>query len=346
MAKRDFASLYYQVANTLTSDTVFDGAPATRILGADSAPGFSTVFTALGSRFDVAYVAEEAFSGADDYESDVRAVDGVPVADALRYVRGQAVVQGALTPAQGSLAERARRGLPAYSGFHEAHAGDEAADLVFLASPAHADAEGACARFIELARRAGVPAFATNSFGDVGALALALDLEDAADDAADGLRRGLETYGTVVTDDAHVLDALLVLVPEYADRVRFIDAFAAEHAVALGAAGASGRIAVHESGLLARLYPLDAVDYADLFPAAQVLLPARRGADATGSGLAGGLGLANGDSWRALAKRRLLDLEALGADVIVAPDAAEARALEEAGGARVLSLADYLAGLS
>lgn len=86
MATQEFSKLYYRTSNCLTSDIIADFAPVSRILGVDTSTGVGAVFTAMGTRFDMQYVAKEAFMATDGYESDTRSIDDTPVAEVMRYV--------------------------------------------------------------------------------------------------------------------------------------------------------------------------------------------------------------------------------------------------------------------
>ena len=87
--KHDFETLYFKAAFCLTSDVISDFNPVSRRLGVDVTDGMGTVFTALGARYEMRYVADEAFLTTDSYETDTRSIDNVPVAEVMRYTRGQ-----------------------------------------------------------------------------------------------------------------------------------------------------------------------------------------------------------------------------------------------------------------
>lgn len=89
--KQDFEALYFKAAFCLTSDIISDFNPVSRTLGVDVTDGMGTVFTALGARYDMRYVAEEGFLTTDSYETDTRSIDKVPVAEVMRYTRGQTI---------------------------------------------------------------------------------------------------------------------------------------------------------------------------------------------------------------------------------------------------------------
>ena len=94
--KQDFEALYFKAAFCLTSDIISDFNPVSRTLGVDVTDGMGTVFTALGARYDMRYVAEEGFLTTDSYETDTRSIDKVPVAEVMRYTRGQTIREDAV----------------------------------------------------------------------------------------------------------------------------------------------------------------------------------------------------------------------------------------------------------
>ena len=84
MATQDFSKIYYRTTNCLTSDIIADVAPVSRVLGVDTSSGMGVVFTAMGTRFDMQYVAKEAFMATENYEADTRSIDDTPVAEVMR----------------------------------------------------------------------------------------------------------------------------------------------------------------------------------------------------------------------------------------------------------------------
>jgi len=343
MAGQDFSKTYYRTANCLMSDIIADFTPVSRILGVDVSAGMGTVFTAMGTRFDMQYVAKEAFMATDSYEADTRSIDDVPVAEVMRYVRGELVDGGRLLENYQTLAERILTGKSVYGSFREMEAGDENARIVFLISPASGDAERSAREFLEVAERAGKTAFATNRCQDCGYLKLQLGQMDAANRLAGELKTVIGGYEEIVTDDAYVLDALMVLLPELSGRMKFIDAFLLENKETLPKV-AGRKIALHESGIIERLYPLRRIDYKELLADAEIVLPERSGYDVTDSGLAGGLGLFETDNLTIISARRMMDLSGLKADVIVTPCACEAAGLNSCQKGKVVTLLDYLCG--
>ena len=114
MATQDFSKLYYRTANCLTSDIIADFSPVSRVLGTDTSAGMGVVFTAMGTRFDMQYVAKEAFMAADSYEADTRSIDDTPVAEVMRYVRSEIIAGGNVPEAYQALTEKIRKGECVY----------------------------------------------------------------------------------------------------------------------------------------------------------------------------------------------------------------------------------------
>lgn len=338
--KNDFKTLYYRTANCLTSDIIADCNPVSRALGVDLTAGFGTVFTAMGSRFDIRFVAKEGFLATENYESDTRSVDGVSVAEAMRYVRSQTIAEDALPGEYKPFVEAVKKGESVYRQYRPVQTGAEDAPLLFLMSPAAADPEAAAGQFSGLAERLGKAALCTNRFGDCGYLRLQLGLTEGLD--AGALAEEIARRELTVTDDQFVLDAVLIQLPQLAEKVLFIDEFLAKFGPELGIR-AGGSVLLHESGTIQRLYPTRRVDYAALLKGAEVLLPARSGFDVTDSGLAGGLGLAEPQAMLAVAARRMEELCRPAADAIVTPCACEATGLNCAEKGRVQTLLEFVA---
>ena len=328
--KQDFTTLYYNTTFCLTSDIIADFNPASRVLGVDVTDGMGTVFTAMGTRYDINLCADEAFLTTDSHETDTRSVDRVPVNEVMKWARGEMIREGSLPEKYRVFADDVKAGAPMYEGYQAYEAGDPEAPTLFLMSPFEESPEETVKAFSKFTSGA----YCTNKYGDCGYLKLQLEMIDELDD---GLADVLDAYETVVTDDQFVLDALLVRFFEQREKIVFIDEFLAGRVP-----DAEGRIAIHESGVINRLYPLRKVDYTLLV--GEPVFPARCGFDTTDSGIAGGLGLANPEALKAIAARRVKDLESLGADVIVTPCAAEAYGLK-CGGGKVKTLLEFVSEL-
>lgn len=340
--KNDFKTLYYRTANCLTTDIIADMNPASRVLGVDTTAGFGTVFTAMGSRFDIRFVAKEAFLATENYECDTRSVDRVSVDEAMRYVRAETVAEDAVPEEYKAFVETVKKGESVYRQYHPVSSGKDDADVLFLMSPAHLEPEKAAAQFEKLAAKAGKSALCTNAHGDCGYLKLQLGLLDALN--TEELREEICKHALTVTDDQFVLDAVLIQLPELSERVLFVDEFFSQNAAALDLKS-SAKIVLHESGTVQRLYPNRKVCYCKLLQGAEIVRPARCGFDTTDSGLAGGLGLAEPQALLAIAGRRMEDLEREQADVILTPCACEATGLNCAEKAHVTTLLEYAASL-
>ena len=342
IVKNDFKTLYYRTVDCLTSDIIADMNPASRILGVDTTAGFGTVFTAIGSRFDIRFVAKEGFMATENYESDTRSVDGVSVSEVMRYVRAETIAEDAVPEEYKTFVDTVKKGESVYSQYHPVQSGVDNAEILFLMSPAHSMPEKAAAQFVSVVEKLGKAAFCTNAFGDCGYLKLQLGLLNDLD--PEKLKKEVETHMLTVTDDQFILDAVLIQFPELAEKVQFIDEFLAWNAEKLNIK-ASGKIMLHESGTIQRLYPTRKVCYHKLLSGANVITSKRSGYDTTDSGLAGGLGLAEPQAMLAIASRRMEDLSAAGADAIITPCACEATGLNCVEKAHVSTLLEYVASL-
>lgn len=339
MATQEFSKLYYRTSNCLTSDIIADFAPVSRVMGVDTSTGMGAVFTAMGTRFDMQYVAKEAFMATDSYESDTRSIDDTPVAEVMRYVRSE-IIKGDKVPERyQAFVDSVLKNESVYAKYKEYSAGEENADVIFLISPAETDPEKTAANFASVCEKAGKKAYCTNKYKDCGYLLLQLGQTDAANEYADGIKEGLAKYDSVITDDSYVLDTLLIQFPECADKIQFIDAFLADNGIK---AAGKDKVVLHESGVIERLYPARKADYQAILPEADVILPKRSGYDVTDSGLAGGLGLAEPENLMAISARRMEDLTEAEHDVIVTPCACEAVGLNCSEKEKVMTLLDYI----
>lgn len=343
--KQDFEALYFKAAFCLTSDIISDFNPVSRTLGVDVTDGMGTVFTALGARYDMRYVAEEGFLTTDSYETDTRSIDKVPVAEVMRYTRGQTIREDAVPEKYGEFVKNVREGRSVFEDYKVYKAGEENASILYLISPAEKMPDRNAVAFTKLAKKAGKSVDATNEYGDCGYLMLQLELFEELEKTSAVLETVLDRYEEIVTDDQFVLDALLTRFGEKADKIHFVDEFLFENREKLDITVSGKTIGIHESGIINRLYPARKVDYSKLLEGAKLVYPARHGYDVSDSGIAGGLGLADEDVMKAVAARRAKDLCSLGADVILSPCSAEKAGLEAGGAEEVDSLLCYLAAL-
>ncbi len=341
--KQDFEALYFKAAFCLTSDIISDFNPVSRTLGVDVTDGMGTVFTALGARYDMRYVAEEGFLTTDSYETDTRSIDKVPVAEVMRYTRGQTIREDAVPEKYSEFVKKVREGRSVFKDYKAYRSGEKDASVLYLISPADKTPDCSAAAFSRLAEKAGKSVFATNEYGDCGYLRLQLELFDELEEICASLKTVLERYDEIVTDDQFVLDALLVQFGEQADKIRFADEFLYENRAKWKASFRGKTIAIHESGIINRLYPARKVEYSELLEGAKLVYPGRSGYDVSDSGIAGGLGMADEDVMKAVAGRRVKDLRALKADVILSACAAEKAGLEDGGAEEAESLLCYLA---
>lgn len=336
--KQDFEALYFKAAFCLTSENMSDFTPVSRTLGVDVTNGMGTVFTALGARYEMRYVAEEGFLATDSYEADTRSIDGVPISEVMRYVRGETIRENTVPEKYKQFVADVKEGKTVYADYETCKLGEENASVLYLISPADKDPKQSAATFAKMAEKIGKTTYATNEFGDCGYLMLQLEFYKELEQKASALKATIDKYDEIVTDDQFVLDALLVQFEDRADKIRFIDEFIFENKDKLAVEADGKKIAIHESGIINRLYPLRRVDYGEIFKGAEIVYPARSGFDVSDCGIAGGLGIANETVLKAIAKRRVKDLKALDTDEIISPCVAEKTGLEMSGAVRISSL--------
>lgn len=343
--KQNFEALYFKAAFCLTSENMSDFTPVSRTLGVEVNNGMGTVFTALGARYEMPYVAREGFLATDSCEADTRSVDKVPVGEIMRYVRGQVIRENAVPEEYKEFVETVKAGKEVYKDYQVCSLGEKKADVLFLISPADKTPLETAQNFAKLAGKAGKSVYATNEYGDCGYLMIQLELVKELEARTEALKAALDAYDEIVTDDQFILDALLMQFEDKADKICFVDEFIFEHKDALAVSAEGRKIAVHESGIINRLYPLRKVDYAQILTGAELVYPARNGYDVSDTGIAGGLGFAEEEALKTVAKRRVRDLEALEADEVITPCGAEKAGLEIGGAKKADSLLSYMAAL-
>lgn len=338
MAVQDFSKLYYRTANCLTSDIIADFVPVSRVLGVDTSTGMGVVFTAMGTRFDLQYVAKEAFMATDNYEADTRSIDDTPVTEVMRYVRGEVISDGILPEKYNAFVEMVTKGDCVYKNFKEYSTGEKASNILFLISPAE-EPKQAAEYFKSLCEKINKTVYCTNSYKDLGYLLLQMNKYAAAKEMYGAIEKDIEKYEYIVTDDSYVLDAFLIQYPELADKIYFIDEFFVKNDMKFDI---KEKVVIHESGVIERLYPNRKASYKDILSEADIILPKRSGYDVTDSGIAGGLGLAEINNLQVIASRRMYDLMSEEHDTIVTPCASEALGLRCAESENVVTLLEYV----
>lgn len=184
-----------------------------------------------------------------------------------------------------------REGRSVYKDYEVYKSGEENASVLYLISPADKMPDRNAAAFVKMAEKAGKSAAATNEYGDCGYLMLQLELFEELEKTSAALEAVLDRYEEIVTDDQFVLDALLVRFGDKADKIRFVDEFLYENREKLDISVSGKTIAIHESGIINRLYPARKVDYQKLLEGANLVYPTRHGYDVSDSGIARVLGL-------------------------------------------------------
>jgi len=336
MAKEKFTETYYKVAQCLNSDLIADFNPVTRVCGCDTSAGFATVFTAMGSRFDIKFVAEEAFLATDSYEVDTRSIDNVPVNEAMRYVRRETIAEDAVPDKYKNFVETVRTGGSVFKDYKVCALGDEDSEVLFLMSPSHKNPEEVANKFTTLVSKLNKKAYCTNEMQTCGYLTSAIGLRDQLDEFYENFLEMLDSREAVVTDDTYILDVLLSEYPDLKNKVFFIDEYLLNNGFKTTKQGL--KIVLQESGIINRLYPLRKVDYSALFAGNEVSYPARSGYDVTDSGLAGGLGFADEEVFKKLSSRRNLDLNEIKGDVVVSVCANESFGLNYTNGKTITIL--------
>lgn len=321
----DFSKFYYGSADCFISNINFDVAPSVRVAGADVTTGYGVVYTAIGTRFDLDHVANEAFRWSDNYESDFRAIDGMPIAETMRYIRMEAVDRNFVPKRYQDLVFKVKDKVNLYGEAKVLELGEKEAGILFLPGPASSLDDKNAKKFLELCEKNRKTAYVTSKFNDCGYMLLELGQYDDADKLRSQMKAVLEEYDQIVTDDGYVFDALNILFSEFREKLMFIDEFLAglEH---LNISQDQSYV-LHESGVINRIYPNKWVDYGEFLEGLNLRLPIRSGFDVTDAGISGGLGFFDSDLMDKITRRRILDFELQENEVVLTPCTAEAFAL-------------------
>ena len=107
---KDFNDIYYNSVECVRCSLCLDRCPAVRAAGTDKAPMYSSVYSALGSRFDLEMVTEEAFQCIDCYECESACPVNVPIADTMAYIRRLCKEKNTVPDGVESIVQKAENG--------------------------------------------------------------------------------------------------------------------------------------------------------------------------------------------------------------------------------------------
>ena len=329
---KDFNDIYYNSVECVRCSLCLDRCPAVRAVGTDKAPMYSAVYSALGSRFDLEMVTEEAFQCIDCYECESACPVNVPIADTMAYIRRLCREKNTVPEAVTDIVHRAEAGENILGKPQEIREG-KAYVAVFLGYAGELDVEMQNA-FDKICKAAGISYTFLTDTADSGYF---LDrsgqtegLQKAVDTNVKAFERGQAKV--IVTPCSYSFEAFQNYYPEkytYLHTSEFLEDLLEKKN--LNATGGTEQTAYHAAHMLTRKNEVKAPEELIVKLSGQkAVQPERTGYRTSSSGLGGGLGLFYPELAAAVSKKRAKELADLGCRTVVTGCVFEKYALKEA----------------
>ena len=329
---KDFNDIYYNSVECVRCSLCLDRCPAVRAAGTDKAPMYSSVYSALGSRFDLEMVTEEAFQCIDCYECESACPVNVPIADTMAYIRRLCKEKNTVPDGVESIVQKAENGKNILGTPSKLPEG-KAETAVFLGYAGELDEEMQSA-FDKICRAAGISYTFLTDTADSGYF---LDRSGQSE----GIQKAVETNvkaferaqaKVIVTPCSYSFEAFRNYYPEtytYLHMSEFLSELLTEGKIK--AAECMKPAAYHAAHMLTRKNDVKAPEELILWLSGQkAVQPERTGYRTSSSGLGGGLGLFYPELAAAVSERRARELAELGCGTVVTGCVFEKYALKEA----------------
>lgn len=328
---RDFHDIYYNSVECVRCNLCLDRCPAVRALGTDKAPMYSSVYSALGSRFDLEMVTEEAFQCIDCYECESACPVEVPIADTFAYIRRLCKEKKTVPEAVTEIVKKAEAGENILGSAPKLSQG-KAELAVFLGYAGEHDEEMRTA-FDKILKSAGIPYTYLTETADSGYFLDRSGQSDEVEKAVETNVRAFEKAGAkvIVTPCSYSYQALKTYYPD-----KYTYLHTSELLLKLLLDGKiktpkrEGSIGFHGSHMLSRKNEVDApLKLVAIVSGSEAIQPERTLYKTSSSGIGGGLGLFYPQVMEAVSERRAEELAALNTGTVVTDCVFEKYALKD-----------------
>lgn len=339
---RDFNDIYYNSVECLRCNLCLDRCPAVRTMGTDKTPMYSSVYSALGSRFDLEMVTEEAFMCIDCYECESACPVNVPIADTFAYIRRlckeKKTVPGAVT----KLVNRAEAGDNILGSVPKLPEG-KAELAIFLGYAGELDEKQRMA-FERIIKAAHIPYTYLTKTADSGYFLDRSGQSECVKEAVAANVNAFERVGAkvIVTPCSYSYEAFKSYYPQsytYLHMGEFLLKLLCDGRIKPVRKGAP--VAFHGAHMLSRRNEVDAaLKLISAISGQKAAQPGRTGYKTASSGIGGGLGLFCPQVSEAVTRIRAGELADLGFDTVVTDCVFEKYALQECLKERNVNLID------
>ncbi len=346
---RDFTDIYYESVECIRCNLCLDKCPVVRAAGIDAAPLYASVYSAMGTRFDLDMTAEESFQCIDCYECEAVCPVEVPIADTMKYVRKLSIESGKVPEAAMKVIEKAKDGMNILGTPAEQKKG-KAEVALFLGYAGELD-ENTAHAFGKICKASGIEYTVISGAADSGYL---LDSAGFEEDAKASVEKNVKLFDeaevkVVVTPCSFSYEAFVKLYPhkfKFKHISQFVSELMADGKLKLEENGK--KVAYHDPHFLTRVNGIEAEPRSIIKAVSgeKAAEPVRTGAKTSSCGIGGGLGLFNEEIMGLVNKNRAEELAKLGCDTVVSGCIFENYALKAelaAIGINAVDLTQYVA---
>lgn len=345
----DFTELYYDSVECIRCNLCLDKCPVVRAVGIDKAPLYSSVYTAMGSRFDLNTTTEDAYQCIDCYECDVVCPVDVPIADTMLYVRQMAVQEDNVPKGAAAVADKAANKENVLGDRISLESG-QADVALFLGYAGEVDQDVVDA-FGKICKAADVKYTVITDAADSGYLLARLGYTDKAKIAVEENAKLFKDAAAkvVVTPCSFSYEAFTKMYPEGME-YKHISEFIAEliEDGKLTLKQDDIKVGYHDAHFLTRVNGVseEPRSIINAISGQAAIEPSRTGHKTAASGMGGGLGLFQKETMDQVSDNRAIELANLDCDTVVSGCVFEKYALKDAltkKDVKIIDITQYVA---
>jgi len=346
---KDFSDIYYESVECIRCNLCLDKCPVVRAVGIDKAPMYASVYSAMGSRFDLDMTSKEAFQCIDCYECEAICPVNVPIVETMKHVRRLAIDANKL-PAEAKVIIEKAKNSQNILGTPVALKKGKADVALFLGYAGELD-QNMIDAFDKICKAANIEYSVIAGAADSGYFLNRVGFEDEANIAIEANIKLFKEAAAkvIVTPDSYSFEAFVKLYPkdmEYKHISQFVVELITDGKLSVKEDG--NAVAYHDPHFLTRVNGIES-DPRSIIKAISgqaAVEPLRTGIKTAASGIGGGLGLFNKDIFDLVSKNRAYEVAKLGCDTVVSGCVFEKYALKAAlaeKNVKVVDITEYVA---
>lgn len=345
----DFTDLYYETVPCIRCNLCLDRCPIVRAAGIDKAPLYSSVYAAMGSRFDLETVIKDAYQCIDCYECNVSCPVDVPIAESMMYIRNMAVEEDKVPSEIKKVVKKAQEGQNILADPLSFESG-KAEVALFLGYAGELDQDVVDA-FDKICKAANINYTIISNAADSGYFLSRSGYTESGKTAVEENVKRFEeaTAKVVVTPCSFSYEAFTKLYPQ-GIKYQHISEFVAELMESGKLTLKEDNIAVvyHDPHFLTRVNGVskEPRNIIRAISGQTPIEPTRTGSKTAASGIGGGIGLFYQDIMKKASENRADELAYLGSDLVVSGCVLEKYALKDAltkKNVKIMDITEYVA---